>query len=397
MDAMSGTGTDEGEGTGRTPRPRSLLRSRGAVTASLVAALLGGGATAGACRIAMDHPDTGTAAAVKALIPQVDPRSLSGQAYLAAQPADCLAWQLDAREQVQSIARVDCAQPHAFEVAARVDLAATPGYESGTAFPEGERRARVGTERCVPAVEQYTGGRAVDPAGRFTVTVVPPSREGWDKGDHSALCGLSTTELDGSPSVSTGRFAEADQHRVWEPGTCLGFTATGMPGRPVDCAREHSVEVVSTLDVTPLFPAGAEVPDPRTQSELTGRACHEAGVAYTGGDPEALRRSTLIATQVSPLSEVAWSTGSRTVDCGVMKARDESAFAVLTGSVRGPLLVDGTPPVAPTTTSLPAPAGAPAAPGAGGSAPSVVPTGPSDGSSGGTSGGASGGSADGGA
>ena len=216
-------------------------------------------------------------------------------------------------------------------------------------------RTRIGVEHCAPVVDRYAAGRPVDPAGRFAVTVVPPSERGWKAGDHSVLCGVSTTEVDGRPSYSTGRFAAADQHRRWVPGTCLGFTEAGRPGGPVRCEDPHSIEIVSELDVTGIFPDSAEVPDAQTQVELTGQACHQAGVDYLGGDPETLRRTTLISAQVGPLSQVSWATGSRVVNCGVMKAGTGGGFAVLTGPAARRLLVDGSPPVAPTTTALTTP------------------------------------------
>ena len=208
----------------------------------------------------------------------------------------------------------------------------------------------------------------VDPDGRFTGLVVPPSQAGWDKGDHSVLCGIAASELDGRSALSTGVFAESDQHRRWESGTCLGFTAEGLPGAPIPCEQDHSIEIVSDLDVTGIFAEGPVPPEPRVQSELTAEACLQAGISYFGTD-EALRRSTLISTLVNPISEISWSTGSRTVNCGLMKAAEPGPFAVLRGPAVEGLLVDGQVPVAPTTTIIPPPGTDPGQPGQAGQPP----------------------------
>lgn len=340
-------------------RDRSLLRSRGAVTASLLAILAGGVATGGLMATAIDDPSSPAADRIKAIAPQIDPRTLSGPAYANAVAGTCLTWSLDARDQVTDFSDVDCAEPHRFEVAGRIDLAEVPGFGPDSTLPDGAELAPVGTDRCVPLIDEYADGREIDPAGRFTPLVVPPSEEGWDRGDHAVLCGIASSELDGRSALSAGRFLDADQHRRWDPGTCLGFTGEGLPGAPVPCSDDHSIEVVSDVDVAGLFPDAPDVPEPQVQAELTGEACHQAGIDFLGGDPEALRQSTLIATLVHPISQISWATGSRTVNCGLMKANEEGGFSVLRGSARQGVLIDGVTPVAPTTTAVPMPGATP--------------------------------------
>lgn len=361
MDAMTHTT--------RSSRPgRSLLRSRGAVVASLLA-VLSGGAAAGALwspKISGD-PDAPSAKWIEAIAPQVNPRTLSGPAYAEAVPGTCLTWSIDTRDQVSTFDTVECSEPHRFEVAGRIDLSAVPGFGEDTPLPSPADLAPVGTDRCLPMATDYAGGRQIDPAGRFTGTVVPPSAEGWNKGDHSVLCGIAASELDGRSALSTGLFAEADQHRRWEVGTCLGFTEEGLPGAPVPCSDGHSIEIISAVDVNGVFPEGPFPPEPRVQSELTADACRQAGVAYLG-DEETLRRTTLISTQVNPISEVSWATGSRMVDCGLMKAAEPGPFAVLQGSAQQGVLIDGATPVAPTTTQIPPPGQEPGQPGQPGAA-----------------------------
>jgi hypothetical protein len=335
--------------------------------ASLLAILSGGAVTGALMASAINDPNSSRAERIAAVVPQVDPRTLSGPAYAEAAPGTCLTWSLDAADRVTSFDTVDCAEPHRFEVAARIDLSEVPGFGEGAPLPVSAELAPVGTERCLPLISRHADGREVDPDGRFTGLVVPPSEEGWDKGDRSVLCGVAAAELDGRSALSTGTFAEADQHRRWDPGTCLGFTDEGLPGATTPCSEDHSIEIVADVDVSAVFPEGPVPPDPRQQSELTADACREAGVAYLG-DAEALRRTTLISTLVNPISEVSWQTGSRTVNCGLMKAAEPGPFAVLRGSARQGVLVDGATPVAPTTTQIPPP----------GQPPGGVPGAPTD-------------------
>lgn len=303
---------------------------------------------------AMDDPHSAAADRIKAIVPQVDPGTFSGPAFANAVAGTCLTWSLDAQDRVTAFTAVDCEQPHRFEVAGRIDLNEVPGFGSDTPLPDTSELAPVGTDRCMPMVNRYTGGRQIDPNGRFTGLVVPPSEEGWNKGDHAVLCGIASSELDGRSTTATKVFAQSDQHRRWDAGTCLGFTAEGLPGAPVPCSDDHSIEIISDVDVSGIYPEGEFPPEPRIQSELTAEVCHQAVVNYFG-DPEALRASTLISTLVHPIGQISWATGSRTVNCGLMKSNDQGGFALLRGSAQQGVLVDGEPPIAPTTTAIPMP------------------------------------------
>lgn len=341
--------------------------------AFLLAVLGGGVVTGGLMATAMDDPNSATADRIKSIVPQIDPRTLSGPAYADAVPGTCLTWSVDDRDRVTTFSDVDCAEPHRFEVAGRIDLTEVPGFGPDAPPPSRDDLAPVGTDRCLPLIDRYTGGHPVDPAGRFTGLVVPPSEEGWNEGDHAVLCGIAASELDGRSATSEGVFVEADQHRLWDVGTCLGFTGEGLPGAPVPCSQEHSIEMVSDLDVSGMFAEGPNPPEARVQSEITADACYQTGTTYLGGE-EALRQSTLISTLVHPISQVSWETGSRTVNCGLMKADEQGMFEVLRGAARQGVLIDGTAPVAPTTTPIPQPG---ASPGdgdtAGGAEPGTVP------------------------
>src|SRR5699024_9737753 len=89
------------------PRSRSLLRSRGAVATSLLAVLAGGAVTGGLMASAMDDPSTPAADRIKAIVPQGDPRPLSGPAYADAVPGTCLAWAGDGGAHARAGGRAD--------------------------------------------------------------------------------------------------------------------------------------------------------------------------------------------------------------------------------------------------------------------------------------------------
>ena len=90
------------------------------------------------------------------------------------------------------------------------------------------------------------------------------------------------------------------------------------------------------------------------------------------------RRTTLISTLVNPLSEISWRTGSRTVNCALMRVADPGPFAVLRGSVRDGVTIEGEAPVVPTTTEVPSPGDAQQQPGAhdGGAGAAPAPAAP---------------------
>ena len=317
-----------------------------------VFALAVGGALAGTgIGMVMNDPDSEAAGPVNAIAPQVNPRTVTGDAFALAASGDCLNWTSSVRGQPSDIVSTTCEEPHRFEVAGRIDLAeATPD----DVYPEGQRRVDLANELCAPVIDRFVGDRPLDPEGRFARALIPPSAEGWEAGDRSALCGIAPKELDGSSAEIAMPFAVADQHRLWEPGTCIGINDQRTPTGEVDCTEDHAFEVVANVDVSGLFPEGEFPPEPADQTAISADACYNAAVEYTG-DVEALRRTTLVPAQVMPISPVSWATGSRTVNCALMRVADPGPFAVLRGSVRDGVTIEGEAPVVPTTTEVPSP------------------------------------------
>lgn len=349
-----------------------------------VVALAVGGALAGTgIGMVMNDPDSEAAGPVNAIAPQVNPRTVTGDAFALAASGDCLNWTNSVRGQPDGIFATECGEPHRFEVADRVDLAAASPDDS---YPEGQRRVELANELCAPAIDKYVGDRPVDPEGRFARALIPPSAEGWEAGDRSGLCGIAPKNLDGSSAEIDQPFAEADQHRLWDPGTCVGISEERTPTGTVDCAEDHAFEVVGNIDVNELFPAGEFPPEPADQTAITADACYNAAVEYVG-DVEALRRTTLVPAQVAPISQGSWATGSRTVNCALMRVADPGPFAVLRGSARDGVTIEGEAPVVPTTTAVPQPGDAPAGASDGGGGAQQAPSAPAGDAGGGNAGG----------
>ncbi|QDQ98942.1 hypothetical protein FO059_02085 [Tomitella fengzijianii] len=279
--------------------------------------------------------------------------SSEGPAFADAKAGTCLTWD---DQQNPEIAQVDCAQPHLFEVAERVDLSNFPSSEFGphAQVTEAQRYATLRDSVCAPAVGRYLGG-GLDPSGRFTVGLIHPGGKGWSQGERTVLCGLQETGVDGTSfRPITGTVAGQDQSRVHPPGTCLGIE-NGLPTDPVDCATDHSVEVTGQVDLATQFPG--EWPPLDKQDEFLGQTCRKISEDYLGG-ADALRNSTLTvywSTQALP----SWLAGSRKVDCTIGFGETEGAYAVLTGTAKGGLMIDGK---APAPKPLPPPGRAVAPP-----------------------------------
>ena len=322
---------------------------------SVVALAIGGAAAGTGIGMVMNDPDSEAAGPVNAIAPQVNPRTITGEAFALAASGDCLNWTSSVRGQPTDIVSTTCEEPHRFEVADRIDLTeASPD----DAYPEGQRRVDLAGELCAPAIDRFVGDRPLDPEGRFARALIPPSAEGWEAGDRSALCGIAAKELDGSSAEINQPFAVADQHRLWEPGTCIGINDQRTPTGKVECTEDHAFEVVANVDISGLFPEGEFPPEPADQTAISADACYNAAVEYMG-DVEALRRTTLVPAQVMPISQLSWATGSRTVNCALMRVADPGPFAVLRGSVRDGVTIEGEAPVVPTTTEVPSPGDAP--------------------------------------
>ncbi|KUI05570.1 septum formation family protein [Mycobacterium sp. IS-3022] len=260
-----------------------------------------------------------------------------------AKAGDCLNWP-DRTPDAAEI--VDCNKEHRFEVAESVDMRTFPGSEYGpdAAPPSSARIQQISQEQCSTAVKRYLGPR-FDPNSRFTVSMLWSGDKAWrQSGERRMLCGLQLPGPNNQQLPFTGKVAEIDQSKVWPAGTCLGIDpTTNQPTDiPVDCAAPHAMEVTGAVNLAEKFPGGLP-PEPE-QDAFIKDACTRMTDAYLA--PIELRSTTLTLIY-STISLPSWSAGSRQVSCSIGATLGNGGWSTLLNSAKGPLLINGQPPVPP--------------------------------------------------
>ncbi len=256
----------------------------------------------------------------------------------------CLTW---TPPEGADMKRVDCAQPHLFEVTSNVDISAD--YPANSPVPEVSRWHDIAKQKCTPGATAYLGG-TLDPFGRYTISALKPTDPQWQDGDRKLRCGLQRMAPSGGLLASSGTAAHQDQSNVHDPGTCLALLDNQKIGDPIPCDRSHAYEIVGNVDLGPAFPG--DYPTKDAQADKANELCAAVTNEYTGG-------ADLAAKGLTPypdtLEQESWAAGSRKVDCKVgAKLPDGSGLAPITNSVRGSG-TEGSPappvPTEPTTTS----------------------------------------------
>ena len=305
----------------------------------------------------------------------------SNAAFSRAASGDCLMWP-DGNPDAAKV--VKCTEDHRFEVAESLDMRTFPGSEYGpnAAPPTPARIQQITQEQCEAAVRQYMGPK-FDPNSKFSVSLLWSGDRAWrQSGDRRILCGLQQPGPNNQQTAFKGKVADIDQSKVWPAGTCLGIdSATNQPiDVPVDCAAPHAMEVTGTVNLAEKFPAA--LPAEPEQDGYIKDSCTKMTDAYLA--PIKLRTTTL--TLIYPtVSLPSWAAGSREVACSIGATLGNGGWATLVNSAKGPLLINGQPPVAPpdipeerlTLPPIPAqpPAQAPAQAPQQTSAPDAVPPG----------------------
>ncbi|UUA89326.1 septum formation family protein [Corynebacterium genitalium ATCC 33030] len=267
------------------------------------------------------------------------------EAFTAADQGTCLTWESQEDGSISGFTETPCDNEHRFEVTAREDLNTYPTQEFGPDAPPPNptRQAQLREELCQTASIRYLNGR-YDPSGRYSIAPILPPVEAWERGDRTMLCGLQETDSQGTPILTVGHAAEQDQARVAEPGTCV-ITDDANTLRTVDCADPHHIEITEKVDLAPVFQD--RTPSTEDQNKYLGDVCAKAAENYLGGE-ENLYQSTLQVYWGTSNSQ-AWDGGSRSVNCGLISAKDDR-FAEITGSAkdgRDALKVDGETPKPP--------------------------------------------------
>lgn len=327
----------EGMAAQKSVLPQSALRT---VLVATLAGALGTATYATATGYSIADREADPAASTAAA-----PEEEGVPAFTPAQQGACLTWDVNGDGSITGFGETPCENEHRFEVSAREDLNTYPTREFGPDAPPPNptRQAQLREELCQTASIRYLNGR-YDPSGRYSIAPILPPAEAWERGDRTMLCGLQETDSEGSPILTVGRAAEQDQARVAEPGTCV-ITDEANNLRAVECAEPHHIEVTEKVDLAPVFPD--RTPSPEDQNKYLGDVCAKAAENYLGGE-ENLYQSTLqVYWGTSPFQ--AWDGGSRSVNCGLISAKD-GRFAAITGSAkdgREALTVDGQTPKAP--------------------------------------------------
>ena len=267
----------------------------------------------------------------------------SNPAFANAKAGDCLTWPNNSAD---AATIVDCKDDHRFEVAESVDTRAYPGREFApdAAPPSPARIQQISLEQCAPAVERYLGDR-FDPNSRFSISLLWAGDRAWKHSDERRmLCGLQLPGPNNQQAIFKGRVADLDQSKVWPPGTCLGIEqATSQPTDvPVDCAVPHAMEVTGTVNLAERFPGG--VPVEADQDGFIKDICTRLTDAYLA--PVQLRDTTLTLIY-STVSLPSWNAGSKQIACSIGATLGNGGWATLINSAKGPILINGQPPIPP--------------------------------------------------
>src|SRR5579875_2883913 len=277
----------------------------------------------------------------------IDPVPSTGakgnDAFNHAGSGDCLMWP-DRTPEAATI--VDCKEEHRFEVAESVDMRTFPGSEYGpdAAPPSAARIEQISQEQCESAVHRYLGTK-FDPSSKFTISMLWSGDRAWrQSGERRLLCGLQLPGADNQQIPFKGKVADLDQSKVWPAGTCLGIDlSTNQPTDvPVDCAAPHAMEVTGTVNLAERFPGA--LPAEAEQDTYIKDTCTRLTDAYLA--PVQLRNTTLTLIY-STISLPSWSAGSHEVACSIGATLGNGGWATLLNSAKGPLLINGQPPVPP--------------------------------------------------
>ncbi|WP_175934323.1 septum formation family protein [Corynebacterium sp. Marseille-P4321] len=316
----------------------SLNSAPAALRAFLIAALAGSVAT-GAYAVATGPNEGGTGAASPT--PSSDPQE--AVTFTTADAGSCLTWQVAEDGTISNFEQADCAGEHRFEVSLREDLATYPTSEFGpeAELPNQTRQAQLREELCGAATLRYLDGR-YDPNGRYSIAPILPPADAWERGDRTMLCGLQETNRAGEPVLTTGRVAEQDQARLFEPGQCVSIDGANSLAA-VPCADPHQLEITSQVNLAEAFPD--HTPSVEEQDKFLGDRCTKDAHDYLGGEENLYQIALRPFWTTQPAA--AWEGGSRSVNCSLMFSRPQGEFANLQHSAkegRGQLLIDGNPP-----------------------------------------------------
>lgn len=266
-------------------------------------------------------------------------------AFTSATAGDCLNWNLAADLNVSDFRVVPCSQPHAYEVAKKLNLSDyeeySGQYSKTAAYPTAENLIALQNGVCSETVTEYLNGK-YDPQGRFITAPIIPSPSQWEKGDRTFLCGIQVVDEDGKTARMAGPAAGQDQSRVFDGGRCVTLDENGSI-QQVPCTEDHLMESTGIVNLRDHF--GDYAPTDQEQNDVLAEQCVTLAQNYLGGD-DALYNSTLLPFWTS-LSPESVNAGSRSVNCWLIKDNGQGGFSTLNGHANESFTIDGQPPVAP--------------------------------------------------
>jgi hypothetical protein len=230
------------------------------------------------------------------------------------QPGDCVLWDQSNDGPTSRFTQVvPCDQPHLIEITGRATAEDSPAFP-----PESEWNRQIATGECARQAREYLGSD-LDPYGRFIVSALRPTHQGWNQGDRELWCGFEAASraADDDPMVLDlfpGSVKSQPQAMLWATGSCLGGQpGTGTFDGTVPCSDPHLYEIAGTVDAGPRFKT-PPAPGSSLWASRLGRDCEKVAKARFG---RALPAG--VGTAVFPIDPASWQTGRRTTECAVAR------------------------------------------------------------------------------
>jgi hypothetical protein len=220
---------------------------------------------------------------------------------------DCVTYDQTPGREAETMKVVSCALPHLLEVSGGLDLGDRFDH-----YPTKDEWGAVLDHECGQSVAALLGAPR-DPAGRFIPSAVFATKEGWERGDHTAWCGVieapqAPPPSDGHREPFTGKAEGVPQARLVPVGSCWrNNDASAVP-----CTEPHDYEVSGRVDLSGRTRPPPEVTDNAAWNKIVGADCQRLARKYVahGFAPKRVGWS--------PISKESWAAGSRIVECTVV-------------------------------------------------------------------------------
>jgi hypothetical protein len=117
------------------------------------------------------------------------------------------------------------------------------------------------------------------------------------------------------------------------PGTCLTWTRPDAANlTAVVCTQPHLFEVTGSANIAGQYPSGAPFPNEQAWQQAALSNCTTSATGYLGGKLDPNGKYTVGA--LKPTS-AQWTSGDRTLRCGLQRSTPSSQLLPTTGSAHG--------------------------------------------------------------